>query len=218
MTRAHLASPLRAGAPDALGTAHAALAHLKDRYERRCCPLSDRYRLGPEECSTYAAPWPRTRLFNARPRNAGGAADETPKCAAENAGSRTGSPAHSAQAAAVCTHGAAQSPLPHAPARIGCKQTTLFPRGLSRVQHQLEFESTNGELAFTRARRRHGLDSEPTTSTHDPAAPTDYPTSPPVAAADTQAPGRRPPDAGAGPVPKVVNFEYRGWCSLFLGG
>ena len=151
MTRAHLASPLRAGAPDALGTAHAALAHLKDRYERRCCPLSDRYRLGPEECSTYAAPWPRTRLFNARPRNAGGAADETPKCAAENAGSRTGSPAHSAQAAAVCTHGAAQSPLPHAPARIGCKQTTLFPRGLSRVQHQLEFESTNGKPAFARA-------------------------------------------------------------------
>ena len=50
-----------------------------------------------------------------------------------------------------------------------------------------------------------------------PAAPTDYPTSPPAANADTQAPGRRPPDAGAGPVPKVVNFEYRGWCSLFLG-
>ena len=42
---------------------------------------------------------------------AGGAADEAPKCAAENAGSRTGSPAHSAQAAAVCTHGAAHNPL-----------------------------------------------------------------------------------------------------------
>ena len=40
-----------------------------------------------------------------------------------------------------------------------------------------------------------------------PAAPTDYPTSPLAAAADTQAPGRRPPDAGAGPVGTVKDEE-----------
>ena len=85
---------------------------------------------GPEECSTYAAPWPRTRLFNARPRNAGGAADETQKCAAENAGSRTGSPAHSAQAAAVCTHGAAQSPLSHCPSPNRLQANYIVSQGV----------------------------------------------------------------------------------------
>ena len=34
-----------------------------------------------------------------------------------------------------------------------------------------QFESTNGKLAFARARRRHGLDSEPATSAHDPSSP-----------------------------------------------
>ena len=38
-----------------------------------------------------------------------------------------------------------------------------------------QFESTNGKLAFARARRRHGLDSEPATSAHDPSSPRGLP-------------------------------------------
>ena len=67
-----------------------------------------------------------------------------------------------------------------------------------------QFESTNGKLAFARARRRHGLDSEPATSAHGPAAPTDYPTTPPAESARLGRPGRRPPDAGASPVASAL--------------
>ena len=63
-----------------------------------------------------------------------------------------------------------------------------------------QFESTNGKLAFARARRRHGLDSEPATSAHDPSSPHGLPYESAGRAALLGRRGRRPPDAGAGPV------------------
>ena len=193
--------------------------------QRRCGPPPDRYRLG------CAAPrGPKGVLYLCRPM-ASNSTLQRPTAQRRRrrrrnpqvCGGERGQPnwitgALGPGRRGVHARGSAKPALPLPQPESAASKLHCFPGGLSRVQHQLELESTNGELAFTRARRRHGLDSEPTTSTHDPAAPTDYPTSPPAAAADTQAPGRRPPDAGAGPVPKVVNFEYRGWCSLFLGG
>ena len=106
----------------------------------------------------------------------------------------------------VITEASRALALPGNPAVI--TMSTARPAAApSRVQHQLgfdNFELDKGKLAFARVRRRHGVDStsilgrSPRRIT--PGASAEYLTSPPAAAADTQAPGRRPPDAGAGPV------------------
>jgi len=77
------------------------------------------------------------------------------------------------------------------------RRTSAAP---SRVQHQL---GSNRPMGSSHSRARgDAMASIPSRRPRrmTPAAPTDYPTSPLAAAADTQAPGRRPPDAGAGPV------------------
>ena len=89
------------------------------------------------------------------------------------------------------------------------RRTSAGASAPSRVQHQL---SSNRPMGSSHSRARgDAMASIPSRPPRrmTPAAPTDYPTSPPAAAADTQAPGRRPPDAGCGPVTLSATKDAR---------
>ena len=86
------------------------------------------------------------------------------------------------------------------------RRTSAGAEAPSRVQHQL---SSNRPMGSSHSRARgDAMASIPSRPPRrmTPAAPADYPTSPPAESPRLGRPGRRPPDAGAGPVSRGANM------------